>query len=211
MQRAPLPLYQRIRHPDATFVDAAASQAAADAKPGPRARPVQGARGARQAPPGQTPQRMRARCAGIRRLDHAHGHVREARDGRLYVFMPPIAGLEDYLELVAAVEDTAEAMQHAGPARRLQPPRDARLISCQGYARPRRDRGQHPAVARAGMNWSKQTSICTSRRADRGCRTEKFMLDGRHTGTGGGNHFVLGGADAGGLARSCAVPTCLPA
>ena len=32
----------------------------------------------------------------------------QPREGRLYVFMPPIASLEGYLELVAAIEATAD-------------------------------------------------------------------------------------------------------
>ena len=40
--------------------------------------------------------------------------------------------------------------------------------------------------------------------------TEKFMLDGQHTGTGGGNHMVIGGPTAE-TAPSCAVPTCCAA
>ena len=65
----------------------------------------------------------------------------------------------------------------------------------------------HPAAS-----WREAVDI--TRSALRGgaaqCRlgTDKFMIDGRHTGTGGGNHVVLGGADARPTARSCAGPIC---
>ena len=45
-------------------------------------------------------------AAGIVRTRHAF----EPRDGHLYVFMPPAERTEDYLDLVAAVEDTAEEL-----------------------------------------------------------------------------------------------------
>ena len=112
----------------------------------------------------------------------------------LYIFMPPTQSLDDYLELVAAVEATAEELNLPVMLEGYEPPRRPAPDAVPRHARPRRHRGQHPSGARAGTSWSSSTThLYEAARLSR-LTTEKFMLDGRHTGTGGGNHFVLGGA-----------------
>jgi uncharacterized protein (DUF2126 family)/transglutaminase-like putative cysteine protease len=116
----------------------------------------------------------------------------EPRDGRLYVFMPPLMNAEDYVDLLAAVEDTAGHLKMPVVIEGYPPPHDARLK----HIKVTPDPGVIEVNIQPSGTWPELVDIITSLYEDaRQSRlgTEKFMLDGRHTGTGGGNHFVFGG------------------
>jgi uncharacterized protein (DUF2126 family) len=117
----------------------------------------------------------------------------EARNGVLYLFMPPVVRLEDYLELVAHIEATSIALGQPVLLEGYEPPRDARLAQF----RVTPDPGVIEVNIHPSSSWEelieRTTHLYEAARETR-LITEKFMLDGRHTGTGGGNHFVLGGA-----------------
>ncbi len=116
----------------------------------------------------------------------------EPREGHLKIFMPPVSTLEEYIDLVAAVEDTAASLGLPCQIEGYKPPRDPRLNMLGVTPDPGViEVNTHPA-----HTWDELVQITTGLYEDaRQSRlgTEKFMVDGRHTGTGGGNHVVLGG------------------
>jgi uncharacterized protein (DUF2126 family) len=119
----------------------------------------------------------------------------ESRNGTLHVFMPPMPILEAYLDLVSCVEETAAALGVRVVVEGYRPPDDDRLRVFQVAPDP----GVIEVNVQPSDNWPDLVTITERLYGEAvGARlaSEKFMLDGRHTGTGGGNHFVLGGATA---------------
>ena len=116
----------------------------------------------------------------------------EVRDGRLHVFLPPFENLEPYIELVARIEDTATALGLRVRLEGYEPPADPR-ITVLGVTP---DPGVIEVNIHPAATWEQlvgnTTALYEEARATR-LGTEKFMLDGRHTGSGGGNHIALGG------------------
>ncbi len=138
-----------------------------------------------------------ALCVEVRDPQRANGPTAErehgGRSGVLYVFMPPLQHLEDYLELLAAIEATAAEQGVKVVLEGYPPPRDPRLKMLQVTPDP----GVIEVNIHPAHDWAElvdHTEFLYDAAHRTRLSTEKFMLDGRHTGTGGGNHFVLGGA-----------------
>ncbi len=122
--------------------------------------------------------------------------VFEIREGRLHIFLPPVDIMEHYLDILASIELTAEELNIPVVIEGYTPPQDNRVEKL--VVAP--DPGVIEVNVHPAKNWDEIVSNYNMLfDSARECRlgAEKFMLDGKHTGTGGGNHITLGGITPG--------------
>ncbi len=119
--------------------------------------------------------------------------VCEPRLGTLHIFMPPMRYAEDYLDLVSRIEQTASELKTPILIEGYPPPHDSRL----SVLKVTPDPGVIEVNVHPVTTWDQTVNVTEGLYEDAHFSrlgTEKFMLDGRHSGTGGGNHIVVGGS-----------------
>jgi uncharacterized protein (DUF2126 family)/transglutaminase-like putative cysteine protease len=120
--------------------------------------------------------------------------VVEARDCFVHLFLPPLERLEKFIELVGLVDQAATRTGTAVILEGYGPPPDSRIKTVLITPDPGViEVNVHPASSWAELSDLTQTLYGIARE-QRLC-AETFGLDGRHSGTGGGNHLTLGGPE----------------
>jgi uncharacterized protein (DUF2126 family)/transglutaminase-like putative cysteine protease len=115
----------------------------------------------------------------------------EIREGKLYIFLPPLNYTEAFLELIACIETAAKNKNVKVVIEGYEPAHDNRIDRIKVTPDP----GVIEVNIHPAGNWGELThTIDTLYEDARLSRlgTEKFMIDGKHTGTGGGNHVTIG-------------------
>jgi uncharacterized protein (DUF2126 family) len=116
----------------------------------------------------------------------------ESRQGRLHVFMPPVETAADYLQLISAIEETSATLKLPVIIEGSPPPHDDQI----SHVKVTPDPGVIEVNLHPAATWDelvRNTTVLYEEARQTRLGTEKFMIDGRHVGTGGGNHVVIGG------------------
>ncbi len=117
----------------------------------------------------------------------------EIRDGKLYLFLPPVDLLEHYLDILAAIELTAKELDIKVVIEGYSLPKDNRIEKLMVTPDP----GVIEVNVHPAKNWNEVVhnyDLLFEAALESRLGSEKFMQDGKHTGTGGGNHITLGGS-----------------
>ncbi|WP_372797301.1 DUF2126 domain-containing protein [Litorivivens sp.] len=117
----------------------------------------------------------------------------QVRKGVLHLFLPPLTRAEHFIDLISAIETTARQQNIPVVLEGYDPPRDTRLERFMVTPDPGViEVNIHPAKSWQELQHNTERLYKLAHESRLG--TEKFMTDGRHTGTGGGNHVTMGGA-----------------
>jgi uncharacterized protein (DUF2126 family) len=116
----------------------------------------------------------------------------EVRDGTLFVFLPPLASGDDFLALVSAIDAVRRDLAIDLLLEGYPPPPSPALRRLSVTPDPGVLEVNIPPTA----SIREYTALCEAvfdAALHAGLHAEKYLVDGRQSGSGGGNHLTLGG------------------
>lgn len=113
-------------------------------------------------------------------------------NGNLHLFLPPMVEMAHFINLLQAIEQTSAELNIPVIIEGYQPPGHDDIEKLVVAPDPGViEVNVHPAISWTEINHNYNILFDAAEKV--GLGTNKFMLDGKHTGSGGGNHITLGG------------------